>query len=112
MGKSYFLVPDRPNFDYPPDGPIGIGNILDDPFDPANPLNGASRIPPSPELLTNIYNTDWQATITDNVSGRLSLWANFLQNVLGIGVGVGGDFKNAKTEVRSGRPCPNHRCSI
>lgn len=99
--KTYFLVPDRPNFDYPPDGPIAIGNILDDPFDPANPLNAASRLPPAPELLVKSYKTDWQATISTSASGRLSLWASFLQNVIGVGGGVGGHFNNERTEVRN-----------
>jgi hypothetical protein len=83
--KTYFLVPD---FHFLPDGPIALGNIIED---PASPTRVLSRLDPpvSPEKVNISREKD--AAYGESHSGSLTagIWARFLQiasvNVEGTG---------------------------
>ena len=84
--KTYFLAP---SFDYPPTGPILLGNIISSPKYPNKPLNNASTRPAIPAAaLTTITKTDWKSTAAKSHSGKVGIWAKFLEVVVGVGVSV------------------------
>lgn len=85
--KTYFLTP---SFDYPPTGPILLGNIISSPKYPDKPLNNASTRPAIPAAaLITITKTDWKSTAAKSHSGKVGIWAKFLEVVVGVGVDVG-----------------------
>lgn len=85
--KNYFLTP---SFDYPPTGPIILGNIISSPKHPDKPLNNASTRPAIPAAaLTTTTKTDWKSTAAKSHSGKVGIWTKFLEVVAGVGVGVG-----------------------
>jgi len=84
--KTYFLTP---SFDYPPTGPILLGNIISSPKYPDRPLNNASTRPAIPAAaLKTITKTDWKSTAAKSHSGKVGIWAKFLEVVVGVGVGI------------------------
>lgn len=91
--KTYFLCP---TWDYHPDGPIQLGNIILSPSTPDEPLNpGAERVPPPADALfppTSKTGAAWREERTHE--GRYGLWTRFLassSSALGLGLGVGLD---------------------
>lgn len=87
LRKTYFLTP---SFDYPPTGPVLLGNIISSPKYPDKPLNNASTRPAIPAAaLTTITKTDWKSTTAKSHSGKVGIWAKFLEVVVGAGVDVG-----------------------
>ena len=83
MNKSYYYFL-APNFDYPPDGQIVIGNIIPHPSAPDDPINVAppQAIPKVTEVAKGHWRSDGGAQ--RSVSG--GIFAQFLQLV-----GFGGD---------------------
>lgn len=80
--KSYFLAP---SFDYPANGPIALGNIISDPYFPAESLLvGASRVLDGASQEPNLYASiieGWQDIRAAHNNGRLGVWARFLEIV-------------------------------
>ncbi|KAL0259224.1 hypothetical protein SLS55_006729 [Diplodia seriata] len=90
--KTYLLAP---NFDFRPDGPIALGNIIADPFRPHRVLTKADPSTVQPETET-IFQDDF---VTHHSAGHgvsLSIWAEFLASV---GINLGTDLtKDSNTE--------------
>ncbi|OCL01390.1 hypothetical protein AOQ84DRAFT_11085 [Glonium stellatum] len=94
--KTYFLTP---SFDYPPTGPILLGNIISSPKYPDKPLNRASPGPAIPAAaLTTTTKTDWKSTAAKSHAGRVGLWAKFLEVVVGVGVDVGTSWERGTAD--------------
>lgn len=73
----------------PTTGPTLLGNIISSPKYPDKPLNNASTRPTIPAAaLTTITKTDWKSTAAKSYSGKVGIWAKFLEVVVGVGVGV------------------------
>jgi hypothetical protein len=87
--KTYFLTP---SFDFAPapTGPIKLGNIIANPASPDRPLNPkATLVPPPPESIQTTCKTDWKSTLSKSNSASLSVYAKFLELILGAGVDAG-----------------------
>ncbi|KAK2011877.1 hypothetical protein LZ32DRAFT_648275 [Colletotrichum eremochloae] len=78
--KTYILAP---NYKHGPDGPIQIGSIIADPFQPAKPL---SKLAVTPAIKTTFHH-GLEATYTTGRNLSLSLWAHIL-DAAGVGVGA------------------------
>ncbi|KAB2573014.1 hypothetical protein DBV05_g8307 [Lasiodiplodia theobromae] len=90
--KTYLLAP---NFNFRPDGPIALGNIIADPFQPHRVLTKANTGTAQTEVET-VFEDDF---VTHRGAGQgvsVSVWAQFLANV---GINLGTDFsKETNTE--------------
>lgn len=82
--KTYLLVP---NFDYPVDGPISLGNIITDPFTPHRAIASLKQ-DEWPQLITS---TQISRSIVRGEGKGLdfSIWAQVLQ---AIGANVGAEY--------------------
>lgn len=80
--KSYFLAP---SFDYPANGPIALGNIISDPYFPAESLlAGASKVLDGASQEPKLYASTierWQDIRAAHKNGRLGVWGRFLETV-------------------------------
>jgi hypothetical protein len=79
LRPSYFLVE---SFDFPPEGPIKLGNIITSPSLPNEPLNEALTIEPS--MINRTVQSDWRFKYEQN-SNSTGIWASFLSRVIGLG---------------------------
>ncbi|KAI4132998.1 MAG: hypothetical protein LQ338_000466 [Usnochroma carphineum] len=87
--KTYLLLP---NFDYPPDGPIVLGSIITDPSDPGRSLNRGSIIPRPADCPVDVSTkNDWKGSKQRQASGRVGIWAKFVDVVAGGNLGVQGE---------------------
>jgi len=81
--KTFFLCP---TWDYHPDGPIQLGNIILSPSTPAEALNGPESLRPAQDTLfpsTTKTSVTWSK---ENLrSGRYGLWTEFLSFLSGLG---------------------------
>jgi hypothetical protein len=85
--KIWFLVPD---FDFPADGPLVLGTIINHPLQPNRIINEDSiaAVPASSKRIT--HKEDWKHTVEIERDGRIGVLARFLSGLLG--EGLGGDF--------------------
>jgi hypothetical protein len=84
--KTFFLCP---TWDYHPDGPIQLGNIILSPSTPAEALNNPESLPPTQDTLfppTTKTSVTWSKEKLQ--SGRYGLWTEFLSFITGLGVDV------------------------
>lgn len=84
LKKTYFLCP---NWDYHPDGPVQLGNIIISPENPAQALNGFERQPPTESSMfpaTSKIGVTWSKEKLR--SGTYGLWTEFLSFISGLGV--------------------------
>lgn len=81
--KIYLLAP---NFDFLPDGPIAIGNIIANPFRPKSVLTSLDPNKPKPAIETTIDH-DYAISRDGGRAVGIGIWAQFLQTV---GVNLGG----------------------
>lgn len=82
--KTYFLCP---TWDYHPEGPIQLGNIILSPSTPAEALNGPESLPPAQDTLfppTTKTGVTWSKEKLR--SGRYGLWTEFLSFLTSLGV--------------------------
>ena len=94
--KAYFLAP---TWDYPPNGPIALGNIIAKPSNPSQPLNATNRLPiPVDSLVQPSVKTDWEWVNDKLRQGKIGIWARFLQ-ALGIAVDVGVSYDNSNEKT-------------
>jgi hypothetical protein len=78
--KTYFRMP---NFDYPPNGLVQLGQIITSPRDPYQRL--AKPLPiPDQAIQTNTF-TDYHEVIERVRKGNLGVWVQFLASMLGVG---------------------------
>lgn len=93
--KQYFLAP---SWDYPPTGPLALGNIILSPSRPVPPLLAASTLTRTldPATLapnrvsTTKHNVEW--TRDKSVSHSLGVWSRFVQCL-----GVRLDFETSRS---------------
>lgn len=95
--KTYLLAP---NFNFRPDGPIAIGNIIAHPLRPKRVLTSFDPSKPKPVIETAI-DYDYVTNRTRGRGVELGVWAQFLQTVGGK-VGVKSD-KDVSTEYKIDR---------
>lgn len=81
--KTYLLAP---NFNFRPDGPIALGNIIADPFRPHRVLAKADPSAVQPEIET-VFEDDFVAHRSAGHGINVSIWAQFLAS-LGINLGT------------------------
>ncbi|KAI9833798.1 MAG: hypothetical protein M1819_003533 [Sarea resinae] len=77
--KTYLLAP---NFNFRPDGPIALGNIIANPFRPQRILTAPGPSAPRPEI-ESITEYDYQISRGSGRDVQLGVWATFLQTVGG-----------------------------
>ncbi|KAI4159206.1 MAG: hypothetical protein LQ342_006789 [Letrouitia transgressa] len=80
MGKTYFLVASP---DFPPSGPIALGNIITSPSSPEEALNTQAREPIEP--VYESYQENWTFDVSRYKQNKLGIWTMFLQ-MLGAGI--------------------------
>ncbi|KAK2776657.1 hypothetical protein CKAH01_12307 [Colletotrichum kahawae] len=78
--KTYILTP---GYNYGPEGPIQIGSIIANPFQPAKPLSKATVT----AAIETVYHHNLEATCDTSRSVKLSLWAHVL-DIAGADVGA------------------------
>ncbi|KAM7197505.1 hypothetical protein V8F20_006650 [Naviculisporaceae sp. PSN 640] len=88
LKRTYFLAPTR---DYPPNGPIALGNLIKSPRTPEYPLNDpfsptVQKLAASAHVSTE---TDATRSSSSSVTLRPSVWASFLSS-LGTTMGQNG----------------------
>ncbi|PWY63132.1 hypothetical protein BO83DRAFT_382946 [Aspergillus eucalypticola CBS 122712] len=82
---TYVLAP---RWDFRPDGPIALGNIIVDPFRPHRVLTRPDPdIPTAP--IETVVETDWSLHHQRENGVKSSVWAHFL-NAMGVDVGFEG----------------------
>lgn len=87
--NTYILAPDLTTAP-PPDGPVGLGHILEEPsnLDPLNTRPG-QFLKISPDEIFGPHKMDgFTATRRDLTSKKFGIFARFLAHLLGVGVGV------------------------
>jgi hypothetical protein len=62
-----------PNWNFPLDGPIALGNIVGDPFRPHRSLSKPAADGPAPDIITSVE-SDWRLELERIRSVNLSLW--------------------------------------
>lgn len=80
--KQYFLAP---SWDYPPNGPIALGNIILSPTRPVPPLCTAAKLEVEGLVTSNKRDVEWKRGKTD--AHKFGIWVKFLE-FLGIDIGV------------------------
>lgn len=93
LKKTYFLCP---NWDYHPDGPVQLGNIIISPESPAYALNDFERYPPPEGSIfppTSKTGVIWSREKFR--SGKYGLWTQFLSFVSGLGVDASVDHSSS-----------------
>ncbi|KAF4616181.1 hypothetical protein G7Y89_g15226 [Cudoniella acicularis] len=90
-----------PNCEILPDDPaLSLGSIIADPFDPENSiLNDGSRAPIPPQNIKCRTLPNWRSTTGKLRQHKLTIWASFLQLLVGIGFDVDGLYKNDTEDV-------------
>lgn len=81
--RTYLLAP---NFSFPRNGPIAIGNIIADPFKPQRVLTSPDPHEPAPVIET-IVDSDYSNSRDGTRGLEAGIWAHFLQT---LGFNLGG----------------------
>ncbi|KAJ8120699.1 hypothetical protein ONZ43_g2659 [Nemania bipapillata] len=90
--KTYFLAP---NFDYAPGGPLCLGRILTNPFDPGTGINTDTPISfPATMPVNRTVKMDWKAETKRQKGVIVGVWLEFLKFVgITFELDVDGDFE-------------------
>ncbi|ROV88892.1 hypothetical protein VSDG_08920 [Cytospora chrysosperma] len=99
LKKTYFLCP---NWDYHPDGPVQLGNIIMSPENPAQALNDFERHPPTQSSIfpaTTKSGVTWTKEKSHSV--KYGLWTEFLSFISGLGVDASVDHNVALKQTFS-----------
>ncbi len=72
---TYLLAP---NWNFPPDGPIALGNIVGDPFRPHRSLSKPAADAQAPATITSVE-SDWRLELERIRSINLSLWTKIFE---------------------------------
>lgn len=98
MANREFFYFYAPTWDFPPDGPIKLGNVLKSLDKPERPI--CCYPPPSdPQSLLRTTKSDVHYTKEKLKSGKFSLLTKFL-SVLGVGVDTSFEAQNRSVPVR------------
>jgi hypothetical protein len=76
--RAYFLMP---NFDYPPDISVRLGQVISDLNSPTTPLLGTPHAAPS--TTQHSSKTNWESEKLKVRSGKIGVWTQFLAPILG-----------------------------
>jgi hypothetical protein len=94
---TYFLAP---NCDFPPDGLIALGSIIVNPKTPQKSLNyrNNQRVAVPADDLQESFKDNWEDVIKSARHNKVTLWASFLQMILGIGADVSVGLKQGRED--------------
>ncbi|GJC82941.1 hypothetical protein ColLi_05779 [Colletotrichum liriopes] len=95
MANREFFFFYAPTWDYPPAGPIQLGNVITSVKKPHRPLSSVP--PPEDSNLLRIEKKSAQYTKEKLRSGRFSILTKFL-SVLGFGIDIGAEIENGYEE--------------
>lgn len=95
---TYFLAPDC---DFPPDGLIALGSIIVNPKTPQKSLNHRNnkRVAVPIEDLQEAFQDNWENIVKYSRHGKVTIWASFLQMVLGLGTDVGWGLEQGRQDL-------------
>ncbi|CZR54397.1 uncharacterized protein PAC_04281 [Phialocephala subalpina] len=95
---TYILAPNCKIL--PEDAVLSLGSIFSSPLEPEETvLNETARIP-IPLGKTKIRTmSDWRTTVGKLRQHKLTIWASFLQFLIGLGFNIDGFYKNDKEDV-------------
>jgi hypothetical protein len=95
---TYFL---SPNCEIIPEDPaLSLGSIIVDPLDPEGTiLNDGSRTLIPPQKIKSRTLSNWRTTVGKLRQHRLTIWASFLQHLVGLGFDVDGSYENVEEDV-------------
>lgn len=92
---EYFLPR---NWDYPPDGPIRLGNVLSSLKEPHRPL---ATVKPDADKIIHRTKTNFNIDTEESQSGGISILTTFLSGLLGLGVDTSIDIEKRSVVVLS-----------
>lgn len=95
---TYFLAP---NCDFQPDGLIALGSIIINPKTPQKSLNHRNnqRVTVPANELQESYKDNWEDTITSLRNNKITIWASFLQMIVGLGADVSVGLKQGREDL-------------
>ena len=95
---TYFLAP---SCDFPPDGLIALGSIIVHPKTPQKSLNyrNNQRVAVPADDLQESFKDNWEDVIKSATHSKVTLWASFLQMILGVGADVSAGLKQGREDV-------------
>lgn len=93
--KQYFLAP---SWDYPPCGPIALGNIIVSPLQPVPPLitTDDHNIVPEGLITSNKHGVEWVRETTR--AHKFGIWTKFIE-IIGLNVRL--DISSGKGDIFS-----------
>ncbi|ETS87208.1 hypothetical protein PFICI_01036 [Pestalotiopsis fici W106-1] len=96
MANNVFYFFYAPTWDWPPEGPIKLGNVIRAVGEPEQPLFTAP-LPAASEVFTSEkFNVEY--TKEKLREGRFSILTKFL-SILGVGINVGADWQDSNAEL-------------
>lgn len=95
---TYFLAP---NCDFPPDGLIALGSIIVNPKTPQKSLNHRNnqRVAVPANELQESFKDNWEGVMKSANHNKITLWASFLQMIVGVGANVSAGLKQGREEL-------------
>jgi hypothetical protein len=92
--RTYFILP---QYDFPADGPIKLGNIIYKPTEPDESINAEELVEIPPDSKRSIHHYNWCQTIESIGDGRAGVLARYL-DIFGLGGNFGASFGTTKVE--------------
>ncbi|RAL04500.1 uncharacterized protein BO80DRAFT_421796 [Aspergillus ibericus CBS 121593] len=86
MHRRVYTYVLAPRWDFRPDGPIALGNIIVDPFRPHRVLTKPDPAIPPPEIET-VVETEWEMHQERELGMKTSIWTHFLE-AMGVDLGL------------------------
>ncbi|KAF2023076.1 hypothetical protein EK21DRAFT_95200 [Setomelanomma holmii] len=97
----YFLAPTRTSS---PEGSIRLGSIIASPELVDDPISTTSPASPDAASVTTYTERNWSKSVTTELnSGRIGIWASFLQVIVGVGGDVGVSWANEASQTYSAK---------
>lgn len=95
---TYFLAP---SCDFPADGLIALGSIIVHPKTPQKSLNHRDnqRVAVPADDLQESFKDNWEDAIKTARHNKVTLWASFLQMILGFGTDVSVGVKQGRDDI-------------
>ncbi|PYI00641.1 hypothetical protein BO78DRAFT_401936 [Aspergillus sclerotiicarbonarius CBS 121057] len=86
MHRRVYTYVLAPRWDFRPDGPIALGNIIVDPFRPHRVLSKPDATIPPPDIET-VVETEWELHQERELGVKTSIWTHFLE-AMGVDLGL------------------------
>jgi hypothetical protein len=95
---TYFLAP---HCDFPPDGLIALGSIIVNPKTPQKSLNyrNNQRVAVSANELQESFKENWEDVVKSASHNKITLWASFLQMIMGVGADISAGLKQGREDL-------------